>query len=82
MKFRSEDGVSVILKDTPRPKVSCRPKGNGCNLRLIAKLLEGGCVWGVSFKKARSLFETGRKRGIRLSIRMLPDNDGYGVWKA
>ncbi len=72
----------IVVTNSPLPKGrGGRPKGSGCNLRLLARIASGGCILNLEEKKARSLFETGRKRGIKLKIRRLPFDEGYGIWK-
>jgi hypothetical protein len=60
-----------------------RPKGAGCNLRLLAKLTPGdtrSCVWGCSQRKMNSIRTSAIQHGIKVKIRRLEDGT-YAIWR-
>jgi hypothetical protein len=81
----AENTEPVIVSGVPVPKVRQpgRPKGAGCNLRLLARLKPGdmsSCIWGCSKKKMNSIRTSAWYGGIPLKIRVL-EGDLYAIWK-
>lgn len=80
----------VILKGVPPTKIigTGRRKGDGCNLRLLARLTPGevqSCVWDVPFDRMNSIITSGKQHGIKCRVRKLEDKPKkealYGIWR-
>lgn len=68
------DIVMVIEKgEMPRIRGRGRRKGDGPNLRLLAKLKAGGDgLWGVPRSKMLSIRQSARNAGIEIKVREVP----------
>ncbi len=78
----------IFVNGPPPIKIAGRgrPKGSGCNLRLLKGMKAGDSMWHLSFKKMNSIRVSAQKNGIKIKVRALPDKraDGgvdYAIWK-
>jgi len=80
----TSDYAFVILdrgSQIPLPKVQGRgrPKGTGCNLRLLNSMKVGDSAWGIPASRVHSLRQTAFMAKMRLKFRQIPDSDTFVV---
>lgn len=76
------DEEPVIVKGITPPQVigRGRPRGAGCNLRLLKRMEPGNCIWEVSKRKMNSIRVTANRYKVKIKVRLLPSGN-YGIWK-
>lgn len=59
-----------------------RPKGSGCNMRLLQRMKIGNTIMDVPKGKMLALTEAAKKLGMKLRTRKLPYGEEiYAVWR-
>ena len=56
-----------------------RKKGNGDNMRLLARLVDGDSLWDVPRDKKDSIRTSARRAGIKVRVRAIPNTDLYAI---
>ncbi len=69
----------MVIHAGPLPKIRGRgrKKGDGSNLRLLARLeIEGNPIFGVPRNRMLSIRQSARAAGIPIRVREIPNDDG------
>lgn len=71
--------------DVPIPPIKRspgRPKGSGCNMRLLKRMKPGNSIFDVPKLKMLAFCESARMCGVKVKVRKLPyGNELYAIWR-
>lgn len=77
------DPSPLLITDEELPKISRtgRPKGAGCNMRLLNRMKVGQTVWDVPRHKMDAIRASAWRLGVRISTVFIPETGLFAIKK-